>query len=90
MRPPVRSSQFKRDVKKARQRGKRMDKLRTLIHQLIQGQPLPQAYLDHPLKGSWKGHRGAHIEPDWILAYRIDGDDLHLTRTGTHADLFSL
>jgi len=90
MRIPVRSSQFKRDVKKAQQRGKRMDKLRTLILLLLQGQPLPQTYLDHPLKGSWKGHRGAHIEPDWILAYRIEGNDLHLTRTGTHADLFSL
>ena len=90
MRNPVRSSQFKRDVKKAEQRGKRMDKLRALLHLLIQEQPLPQACLDHPLKGSWKGHRGAHIEPDWILVYRIDGNDLHLTRTGTHADLYAL
>jgi mRNA interferase YafQ len=53
---------------------------------LIQEQPLPQTYLDHPLKG----HRGAHIEPDWILVYRIEGNDLHLTRTGTHADIFSM
>jgi len=90
MRNPVRSSQFKRDVKKAEQRGKRMDKLRTLLQLLIEEQPLPQIYQDHPLKGSWKGHRGAHIEPDWILAYRIEGTDLHLTRTGTHADLFAL
>jgi mRNA interferase YafQ len=87
---PVRSSQFKRDVKKAEKRGKQMDKLRSLILMLIQEQPLPQAYQDHPLKGSWKNHRGAHIEADWILAYRIEGHDLHLTRTGTHADLFSL
>jgi mRNA interferase YafQ len=90
MRNPVRSSHFKRDVKKAEQRGKHMDKLRTALVLLIQEQPLPQVYQDHPLKGSWKGHRGAHIEPDWILVYRIDGQDLHLTRTGTHADIFSL
>jgi mRNA interferase YafQ len=90
MRNPVRSSQFKRDVKKAEQRGKQMNKLRAALVLLIQEQPLPQTYLDHPLKGSWKGHRGAHIEPDWILVYRIDGNDLHLTRTGTHADIFSL
>jgi len=90
MRNPVRSSQFKRDVKKAQQQGRRMDKLRTLLHLLIQEHPLPQACQDHPLKGSWKGHRGAHIEPDWILVYRIHGTDLHLTRTGTHAELFAL
>ena len=87
---PVRSSQFKRDVKKAEKRGKQMDKLRTLLFLLIHEQPLPQAYQDHPLKGTWKEHRGAHLEPDWILAYRIAGNDLHLTRTGTHADLYAL
>lgn len=90
MRTPVRSSQFKRDVKKAEQRGKQMNKLRTVLALLLQEQPLPQTYLEHPLKGSWKGHRGAHIEPDWILVYRIEGNDLHLTRTGTHADIYSL
>jgi len=90
MRNPVRSSQFKRDVKKAERRNKRMDGLRDLLCLLIQEQPLPQTYLDHPLKGNWKGHRCAHIEPDWILVYRIEGNDLHLTRTGTHADMFAL
>ena len=90
MRNPIRSNQFKRDVKKAVQRGKQINKLRNLLLLLIQEQPLPQAYLDHPLKGNWKGHRGAHIEPDWVLVYRIEGSDLHLTRTGTHADLFAL
>jgi mRNA interferase YafQ len=89
MRYPVRSGQFKRDVKKAEKRGKQMHKLRSLLLLLIQGQPLPKAYLDHPLKGKWKGHRGAHIEPDWILVYRIGENDLHLTRTGTHADVFA-
>jgi mRNA interferase YafQ len=57
---------------------------------LIQEQPLPQTCREHPLKGSWKGPCGAHIEPDWILVYRIEGNDLHLTRTGTHAGIFSL
>jgi mRNA interferase YafQ len=90
MRIPVRSSQFKRDVKKAEQRGKQMDKLRTMLALLIQEQPLPQTCREHPLKGAWKGHRGAHIEPDWILVYRIEGNDLHLTRTGSHTDIFSL
>jgi len=90
MRIPVRSSQFKRDVKKAKRRGLQMDKLRDLLYLLIQEQPLPQAYRDHQLKGNWKSHRCIHIEPDWILVYRIEGNDLHLTRTGTHTDLFAL
>ena len=40
------------------------------------------------LKGVWSGYRDAHLEPDWLLIYRVDGSDLRLARTGTHADLF--
>nr|WP_321478108.1 type II toxin-antitoxin system YafQ family toxin [uncultured Paludibaculum sp.] len=36
----------------------------------------------------WKHFRDCHIEPDWLLIYRIDGEDLPLVRTGTHSDLF--
>jgi len=73
MRSPVRSNQFKRDVKNAGKRGKQMSKLRDLLLMLINGKSLSQVYLDHPLKGSWKGHRGAHIESDWVLVYQIEG-----------------
>lgn len=85
---PVRSSQFKRDVKRVRKRGKDMAKLRTLLDLLIEQAPLPDAYQDHPLRGKWKKYRNAHIEPDWLLLYRIVDDELHLVRTGSHADLF--
>ncbi|WP_348640742.1 type II toxin-antitoxin system YafQ family toxin [Mesorhizobium sp. B2-3-13] len=47
------------------------------------------AYKDHPLKGDWKGFRDAHIEPDWLLIYRVVGDELQLARTGSHSDLFN-
>ncbi len=85
---PVRSAQFKRDVKRVQKRGKDLAKLKILLTLLIEQSPLPSAYLDHPLRGDWKGYRDAHIEPDWLLLYRIEGDELHLARTGTHADLF--
>lgn len=85
---PVRSSHFKRDVKKAEKRGKDMAKLRALLLFLIEERPLPATYRDHALKGSWGGYRDAHIEPDWLLIYRVAGGELQLARTGTHADLF--
>lgn len=88
MRSPVRSSAFRRDVKRARKRGKDTAKLRQVISLLVAGEPLPEQYKDHPLRGTWKGYRDAHIEPDWLLVYRVVGDELHLVRTGTHADLF--
>ena len=85
---PVRSTQFKRDVKRVKKRGKDLSKLRTLLSLLIERKPLPAYYSDHPLKGNWKGYRDAHIESDWLLLYRVVGGELHLARTGSHADLF--
>jgi mRNA interferase YafQ len=65
-----------------------MNKLRELILLLLAGDGLPERYQDHPLRGIWTGYRDAHIEPDWLLIYRVAGDELQLVRTGSHADLF--
>lgn len=43
---------------------------------------------DHKLKGAWVGSRECHIKPDWLLIYRVEGEELFLERTGTHVDLF--
>ena len=88
MRNPDYSGQFKRDVKLSQKRGKDMSKLKTLLSLLIDGEPLPASYLDHPLKGEWKGFRDAHIEPDWLLIYKITEDVVRFERTGKHSDLF--
>ena len=87
---PVQSGQFKKDVKRARKRGKDLGKLRALLTLLLAGASLPPRYRDHALRGSWGGFRDAHLEPDWILIYRVHGDELQLARTGTHSDLFDL
>ncbi len=88
MRNPVRAAQFRRDVKLALKRGKDLEKLREVILMLLECRQLPPRYRDHPLAGEWKRYRDCHIEPDWILIYKIDGDDLYLVRTGAHSDLF--
>ncbi len=88
MRSLISGAQFKRDVKLAQRRGKDMSKLRELILLLAEGTPLPSRYKDHPLAGEWEQHRDCHLEPDWLLIYKIDGDELYLVRTGTHSDLF--
>ena len=88
MRTPVTSSKFRRDVKRLEKRGKDMGKLRVVMAILIEEQPLPSGYLDHPLRGSWQGFRDLHVEPDWILIYRVVGQEIQFARSGTHADLF--
>ena len=84
----IRSGQFKRDLKLASKRGKDIDKLQALLELLMKQVPLPASYQDHPLRGKWNGCRDAHIEPDWLLIYYVAGDELHLVRIGSHADLF--
>ena len=84
----VRTSQFKRDVKKSVRRNKDPEKLKTVIKKLLAGNPLPAKYKDHPLQGDYRDCRDCHLEPDWLLIYQVKGDELRLIRTGTHADLF--
>lgn len=72
MRDPVYSGQFKRDVKQAQKRGKDMSKLKLMMDLLIKGQPLPVTSLDHPLRGQWRSFRDAHVEPDWLLIWKLD------------------
>lgn len=48
---PVRSAQFRRDVKRVEKRGKDLGKLKKLLILLMQQSELPSKYRDHPLKG---------------------------------------
>ena len=82
------TSQFKKDYKRLKKRGKDPAKLKVVIEKLTTGQRLEPSYRDHPLTGNWVDHRDCHLEPDWILIYRIVDDDLFLERTGSHSDLF--
>ena len=65
------------------------DQTSSALLSLIRQHPLTARHLDHPLRGIWKGYREAHIEPDWLLIYRVEGNELRLVRTGSHADLFA-
>ncbi|WP_273790450.1 type II toxin-antitoxin system YafQ family toxin [Bartonella sp. CM31XJBT] len=45
-------------------------------------EPLPLRYRDHSLRAGWRGFRNIHIEPDWLLVYKISGNQLRFERTG--------
>ena len=81
---------FKKDYKLAIKRGLQIELLETVVETLAMGNALPPENRDHDLTGNWRGHRECHIQPDWLLIYRIEDDVLVLTlsRTGTHSDLF--
>ncbi len=82
------TSQFKRDLKRIKKLGKDLNKLKEVVSAIANGEVLQERHRDHALNGNWSGSRDCHIEPDWILIYRADGEFLFLERTGSHGDLF--
>ncbi len=84
------TSGFKKDYKLAMKRNLDIDLLDNTIRMLASCRPLPEEYNDHQLTGNLKEYRECHIQPDWLLMYRIEKGILTLTlqRTGTHSDLF--
>lgn len=82
------TSQFKKDFKRVSSQGKDLSKLEVVIETLLIGEKLDQKYKDHSLIGKWKNHRDCHLEPDWVLIYRLTQDSLILERTGSHTELF--
>ena len=82
------SNRFEREVIKQVKRGKDIEKLIQVMDFIIDEKPLDKKYRDHPLSGNFVGFRECHIEPDWLLIYKIENGSVTFTRTGTHSDLF--
>ncbi len=82
------TSQFKKDFKRSKKRGKDLSKLKDVVSAIANSEALEERHRDHALSGNWACSRDCHVEPDWILIYRVDGEFLFLERTGSHSDLF--
>jgi len=78
-----RTTQFKRDIKRILRNGKDIEKLLNVVEKIVAKQELPSKYRDHSLTGNRKNKRDCHIEPDWILIYAIENNELILYRTGS-------
>jgi len=71
-----------------KKRRKDMGKLKKVITLLVDEKSLPVRCRDHILSGNYADHRECHIEPDWLLIYRMTEEAVILERTGSHSDLF--
>lgn len=86
----VMTTQFRKDLKRINKRGKDLSLLKDVLQTLREEQALEEKYHDHALTGNYIGFRECHIQPDWLLVYAINKEELILTasRTGSHSDLF--
>ena len=84
----ITTKQFEKDVKTSKKRGKNTLKLRERMTALLNQEKLPLKNRDHLLTGNYANRRECHIEPDWLLIYKLESDCIIFERTGTHSDLF--
>ncbi len=84
------TNQFKKSLKRCIKRGLPMEKLKEVLECLANDGVLPSHYRPHKLHGNREGEWECHIQPDWLLVWRQDDNELVLLLidTGTHANLF--
>ena len=85
------TNEFKKQLKLMMKRGKSAEVMNNAIEILSDTGTLPVVpYRTHKLHGDFVNHWEAHLEPDWLLVWRVDHNKIivTLTNTGTHADLF--
>ncbi len=86
------TNNFKKQYSKIERQGKNLDKLYYVINKLSNGEELEEKYKNHHLVNNkkYKNCMECHIEPDWLLIYRIDHNNLILvlSHTGSHSELF--
>ncbi len=85
---PIHTKRFERDIKKIQKQNKNIPKLKEVINNLINEKALESKYKNHKLKGNYSGRMEYHIEPDWLLIYRVESPKIIFERTGSHSDLF--
>ncbi len=73
------TSRFKKEYKLLIKQRKDILKLDEVITLLANGKELDKKYNDHGLIGEFTGFRECHIEPDWVLVYRQNQDELILS-----------
>jgi mRNA interferase YafQ len=87
----VQTNRFKREPWRVSRQNKNIDELETIANIIAARDALPPTNRDHILTSNYREHRECHIEPDWLLIYRVDEYDeiIILVRTGSHSDLFN-
>lgn len=88
----VLTTTFKKQLKLIKKRNNDLKKLTEVVNILSSGNELEKKYKNHLLVSNarYKNCKECHIEPEWLLIYKINNKELILLliETGTHSDLF--
>ena len=89
----VRSTkEFKKQLKKINKQNKDISKLEDVVIKLANKETLEEKYQNHMLNNSkyYKNCGECHIEPNWLLIYQYQNEELILllVATGSHSEVF--
>ena len=75
-----------------KKRCKNLARLQMVMKKIENEIDLPQTLKNHTLRGNWNHHRELHLDPDWLLIYKILPKEnmVIFIRTGSHSDLFKM
>jgi len=84
------TTKFKKDIKLLHKRGYEIELFKDAILMLEETGKLPSDYNPHKLSGNYSGFWEAHLKSDWLIIWKliIEKNEIWLTRTGSHSDLF--
>ncbi len=84
------TNRFKKDIKLLKKRGCNLELLKQAIIILEETGNLPSDFTPHKLSGNYIDYWEAHIKPDWLIIWKrlVDKNEIWLTRSGSHSDLF--
>ena len=87
------TSRFKKEFKKILKQGKDENLFLEVLNVISNGGELEEKYKNHKLINdkTFKECFECHIQPDWLLIYKIQDNKLVLLlfATGSHSDLFN-
>lgn len=83
------STQYRKDLKRYKNKPAKLEALKEVLKMLQNEQPIPAEYYPHMLSGNYKGCMECHVENDFLLIW-IDErtDTIELVRLGSHSELF--
>ena len=84
------TNKFKKSVKRCYARNLDLQLLENVVYTLAQGKSLEPKHYCHQLTGYKETVKECHIQPDWLLIWTENDNEmtLMLVNTGTHSDLF--
>ena len=83
------STQFRKDLKRYKNKPLKLNALKEVLEMLKNEQPIPAEYYPHMLHGEYKGSMECHVQGDFLLIWFDEENDIiELVRLGSHSELF--